>query len=436
MRKIVLAFTFAFIYPLNLWPQANDIIRGAFEDAEFFFTRGEYEEAAYYYRLVVEQLPDNANFNFKLGECYLNIPGSEKLAIPHLEKAVLNITEKRKYKGKDYDETRAPLHAYFYLGNAYRTNNQLAEALEAYQTFVNSPFFYGNYNVAIVENEIGACERAKIIQDNPVQMSEEPLDSMINTAASEINPVVSSDEQAIVFIRRLRFYDAIYFSTRQEGFWNDPVNLNPIIGSDGDLYPACISSDHKELYLIKRDDVNSDIYVSYYIDSTWTRAEKLNKRINSRADETSAWISMDGETLYFSSSRRGGAGGKDLYYSKKNDKGDWGRVRNLGKTINTRFDEESPCLTNHDNILYFSSQGHFNMGGYDVFYSSRNGMDWEEPVNAGYPLNDTGDNIGYVSIFGGQIGYYSKINMQDATNEDIYRAVIHSNLPELQETNK
>lgn len=436
MRKIIILLAFILLLPHQVWLQINDIVRETFDDAEFFYTRGEYEEAAYYYRQLVEQFPDNANFNYKLGECYLNIPGSENLAVLYLEKAVDNIVEKKKYRGKSPAEDRAPLHAYFYLGNAYRMNNQLSEALEAYDTFVKSPFYFGNYNITIVENEIASCERAKIIQDNPIQLTAEALDSVINTAASELNPVISSDEQIIFFVRRLRFYDAIYMSIKHEGLWLEPTNLNPIIGSDGDFYPACISSDKNELYLIKKDAVNSDLYVSYRVDSTWSTAEKLNRSINSKSNETSAWISADGGTLFFSSSRRRGMGGKDIYCAKRKQSGEWGRAKNMGKTINTSFDEESPCLTNQDNTLYFSSQGHYNMGGFDVFFTNKSGNNWEEPVNAGYPLNNTGDNTGYVFLKGGMTGYYSKMNRSDATSEDIYRVVIRSNLPRIMEVSQ
>lgn len=436
MRNFILLLAFIVLLPHRVWLQTNDILGEAFEDAEFFYARGEYEEAAYYYLQLVEQFPNNANFNFKLGECYLNIPGSEPLAVLYLEKAVKNTVEKKKYREKSFTEDRAPLHAYFYLGNAYRMNNQLSEALEAYDTFVNSPFYYGNYNITIVENEIASCERAKIIQDNPIRLTAEFLDSVINTTASELNPIISSDEQIIIFVRRLRFYDAIYMSIKQEGFWCEPINLNPVIGSDGDFYPACISFDKNELYLVKKDAVNSDIYVSYRVHSTWTKAEKLNRNINSKANETSAWISADGGTLFFSSSRRRGMGGEDIYYAKRKQNGEWGRAKNMGKIINTPFDEECPCLTNQDNTLYFSSQGHYNMGGFDVFFSNKSGNNWEEPVNAGYPLNNTGDNTGYVSLKGGMIGYYSKMNRSGATNEDIYRVVIRSNLPRIMEASQ
>ncbi|MBN1158717.1 MAG: PD40 domain-containing protein [Bacteroidales bacterium] len=419
---------------MNVWPQTNDLVTEIFNDAQFFYARGEYEDAAYYYRQLVAYFPENENYHFKLGECYLNVPGSEVLAIPHLEKALGNIVEKRKYSTKDINEDRAPLHAYFYLGKAYRINNQLSEALESYNKFVSSPFYYGNYNLAIVENEIASCERAKIIQDHPIELTELLLDSVINTSASELHPVVTDDEQEIYFVRRLKFYDAVYTSVKHEGYWTEPVNLNPFIGSDGDFYPACISSDKSELYLVKRDASNSDIYVSHRVDSKWTRAQKLNRKINSKSDETSAWLSSDGETLYFSSSRRGGSGGKDIYYTVRKENGEWGRARNIGKIINTRFDEESPCLTNQDNTLYFSSEGHYNMGGLDIFFSHRNGNEWEEPVNAGYPLNSTKDNTGFTALMGGMSGYYSRMNLSGGSGEDIYRVLIRTNLPRIMET--
>ena len=76
--------------------------------------------------------------------------------------------------------------------------------------------------------------------------------------------------------------------------------------------------------------------------------------------------------------------------------------------INTAFDEESPCVTNHDTTLFFSSKGHFSMGGYDIFYSSFSDKKWSEPVNLGFPINNTGDNFGYIAMQGGKKGYYSK----------------------------
>jgi hypothetical protein len=387
-----------------------------FNEGQYFLNRKDYREAAFYFTQVVDAMPDNANFNFKLGECFMNIPGSEAKAIPCFEKAILHIEGKKQYDRKDFAEANSPLHAYFYLGNVYRMNNRLDDALKAYNTFINSPFYYGNYNETIVENEIKSCERAKIIQDNPVGLEEQALDTVINTDASEIYPVVTGDEGTLVFVRKLKFYDAIFLTTRQDGTWSSLQNLNPVIGSDGDFYPTCLSANGNELYFVKTG-INSDIWVSVRNDAGWTKAVKLNKHVNTKGDETSAWISADGKTLYFASSRKRSIGGRDIYFVRRDNSGQWGRAHNLGKVINTPFDEDNPCLTNNDLTLFFSSKGHYSMGGYDIFYSTCDDHNWSEPVNLGFPVNNTSDNLGFIALKGGKTGYYSKINPHDPLRE-------------------
>ncbi len=410
------------VFPVN--SQTRDESLESYNEGLYFLNRGDYKEAAFYFRKVVDKYPDNANFNFKLGECYMNIPGSEAMAVPCFEKAVKKVVPKKKYNKKDFNGESAPLYAWFYLGNVYRINNRLDEAMNAYNTFVNSPFYYGDYNQAIVENEIRSCERAKIIQDNPVPISELKLDTVINTSASELNPVISRDERTLVFVRRLKFYDAVYIAERSGENWTQPANLNTSIGSDGDLYPTCLSADGKELYLVKNGE-SKDIWISQRTAAGWSKATRLDERINTSADESSACLSEDGKSLYFSSTRKKGFGGSDLYVAARDSRNQWGKPRNLGPMINTAFDEESPCITNHDTTLFFSSKGHFSMGGYDIFYSGISEKKWSEPVNIGFPINNTGDNMGYIARQGGRTGYYAKINPAEADGEsDIFRVVI------------
>lgn len=409
--------------------QDPDGIRESFEEGEYFFSRGDFTEAAYYLKKVVEAEPDNAHFNFMLGECYMNIPGSEALAVPYFEKATQQTVAKNKYKGKDFMEKSAPLHAWFYLGNAYRISNRLEDALRAYDTFINSPFYYGNYNENIVENEIKSCERAKILQDSPVDFEAQLLDTLINTEAAEMFPAASRDGRNLAFIRRLKFYDAILLTVNHGGRWEQPINLNPLIGSDGEFYPTCISDDGSELYLVKRDPDNNDLYLSYRHGTSWSRAEPLSRFVNSMAHETSACLSADKQTLYFVSSRKGGAGGQDIYYSQREKNGQWGKARNAGKHINTPFDEESPGLAGQDNILYFSSKGHFSMGGYDIFYAVKKDKSWSEPVNIGSPINNTSDNLRFVPLGNGTSGYYAGNPASNQIEEDVFKITLKSNLP-------
>ncbi len=428
MHRLLLIF---FIVPLSGFAgaQSKEDDRELFDEGNFFFAREDYSEAAYYFKKLTGANPQNSHFNFKLGECYMNIPGSEKLAIPFFEKATKNIVEKNKYRDKALDESSAPLHAWFYLGNVYRIAGQLDDALKAYNTFIGSPFYYGNYNENVVENEIKSCERAKIIMDSPVDAVIEPLDTLVNTSASELYPVISGDGSTLVFLRKLKFYDAILSVNKQGNSWGNPVNLNPLVGSDGDFYPVSLSFDGTELFLV-RTTGNKDLYVSHKKDNSWTKAEPLGKNINTTADETWACLSSDGKTLWFTSSRKGGQGGLDIYYSIRDSELKWGKARNAGKVINTPFDEESPCLCHNDQVLFFSSKGHYSMGGFDIFYTTRDGKVWKEPVNIGYPINNTSDNMGFITAPDCKTGYYSIIKPDgDSSSEDIFRVILKSNFP-------
>jgi hypothetical protein len=181
--------------------------------------------------------------------------------------------------------------------------------------------------------------------------------------------------------------------------------------------------------MVKKVLENSDLYVSYRQDASWSKAVPLNSHINTRANETSAGISSDKQTLWFSSSRKGGAGGLDIYFSQRDKDGAWGKARNAGKIINTPFDEESPYITNSDKTLFFSSKGHFSMGGFDIFYTSKNGKTWGDPVNIGSPINNTSDNYGFVPLSSGGTGFYSKLNTAEGTSEDIFKVTLKSNKP-------
>jgi len=161
--------------------------------------------------------------------------------------------------------------------------------------------------------------------------------------------------------------------------------------------------------------------VSYYRNNTWAKAEKLSGNINTGSNETSACLSGDGQTLYFSSDRGSGKGGLDIYIAKRIGENQWGKAKNAGKNINTVFDEDSPCLVDHGKILYFSSKGHYSMGGFDLFYASREGKKWSAPVNAGYPVNNTADNNHMQVMQEGSVIYVSKINASANGSPDLFR---------------
>lgn len=421
-RNLVIS-TVLILSCITLFAQAVTDHKEMFSEGEYFFLSEEYEEALYYYRQLVGVFPDHANFNWKVGDTYLQIPGQEFLAIPYLEKAITRTSIK--YKKRKFKEKNAPHHAYFMLGNAYRHNNELEKALETYDIFVSSKDYEGNYNLRIVETEIASCNRAKIIRDDPVNASFTKLEDPVNTSSDNTNAVTSGDGNTMVFVTELKFYDAIHLSKKIDGEWTPPEVLNPQVGSDGDLYPTAMSYDGKELYMVRHAKENDDLYISILGESFWSKAIPLNSYINTRANETHASLTKDGNTLYFTSARRGGTGNLDIYRSVREPGGDWGEAENLGPIINTPEDEDTPFLTSDGNRLVFCSKGHFNMGGYDIFYSNleTNG-EWAEPVNIGYPINTTGDDLFFYPIGNGLKGYMAKVDRDGPLTFDIYRVEI------------
>lgn len=180
------------------------------------------------------------------------------------------------------------------------------------------------------------------------------------------------------------------------------------------------------LFLYKTDNYDGNIYSSEYSEGNWTPLKKLNGNINTKFYESHASVSSDGKRLFFASNRDGGYGGLDIYMSEMNASGEWGPAINLGSTVNTRFNEDTPFITANDSLLYFSSEGHSSMGGYDIFVSRSDSSGWSSPENIGFPLNTTGDDLFFQPVNNGKNGYYSMST--DYKKKDIFYISFGSSL--------
>ncbi|HNS31341.1 MAG TPA: tetratricopeptide repeat protein, partial [Tenuifilaceae bacterium] len=129
--------------------------RTIFSDAEYYFLFNDFAEALPLYQKALEQKPDNANLQYRIGLCYLNTPGEKHKAIPYLEQAVQNITPT--YLEGSYKETKAPKNAYFYLGEAYRVVENIDKAIGAYSTFRELIDTKDVYSLDYVDQQIEAC---------------------------------------------------------------------------------------------------------------------------------------------------------------------------------------------------------------------------------------------------------------------------------------
>jgi hypothetical protein len=408
----------------KLFSQAKIENKLMFYDAESWILFEDYKEALQIYLRLNKIFPTNSNYKYRIGQCYTNIPGEKDKAIIWLEDAVQNINPK--YKTGKFREKGAPFDALYYLANAYRINNQLDKALEIYSQFKKNlnPKVYDS---VIVNLQIQSCHNARVLMANPLYIKEQNLGNNVNETNSEYSPVISDDEQILVFSRSQTFYEAIMYATKNAGEWNSPLNMNEILRVDYDYYPVSMSADGKTLYLYSSANYDGVISSSKFDNDAWSVPMKLNDNINTKYWESHATVSHDNKKLYFTSNRKGTIGGLDIYVSTRDSSGDWGPPINLGPVINTPYNEDTPFLSSDDKTLFFSSRGHFNMGGYDIFYSTLldNG-EWSVPMNAGFPLNSTDDDVFFKPVKDGYEGYYAKYDPKGFGRQDIYRIEIFS----------
>jgi hypothetical protein len=387
--------------------QQSEDVKNIFAKAESYYLYEEYELANQLYLLI--ETPDNMNIKYKIGTCYLNIPGEKEKSMPYLEAAVKNTSYDS--KTESIKELKAPLDAYFSLAKAYMINNEFDKALTTLNTFSRLAKETGNKekmaNFGFIDQQIQACKNAILYRKVPVLFTKESLGKDFALGSINENPAVSFDGKTIVYTERRGIENAIFFSRKTNGKWQTPVEITSELNAGTDCSSSALNNDGTELFLYKTDNYDGAIYSSNFVNGSWTPIKKLNKNINTKYYEAHASISADGKKLYFSSNREGGKGNLDIYVSEKDATGNWGPAVNLGNEINTPFNEDTPFVTKNDSLLFFCSEGHNSMGGFDIFKSQRNGNGWKTPSNLGYPINSADDDKFLQPINNGRNAYYS-----------------------------
>ncbi|HOY33199.1 MAG TPA: OmpA family protein [Bacteroidales bacterium] len=415
--------------------------REAFDSAYIYFSLENYQRALPIFLRLYGADPENANLAFHIGVCYKHMPSDKFNAIPYLEKASVKVSEEY---SDNYDEKKAPVITFFYLGTAYLINYDLSKAIaatEKYKTFLKEKT--DGENIINANRQISMCKVAREMIKNPIPIQVENLGSHINTNFPEYAPVVDVSGNVLFFTSRRNtnvgeliedngyYFEDIYISNKEKNNkWGEAVNIGKSINTEDHEASISLSPDKKQLFIYKDDGGDGNIYVSNYDNKEWSSPRKLSSPVNTGAWETHASLSPDGKTLYFTSDRKGGYGGLDIYMVTKLPNGNWGEAKNLGDVINTEYNEDGPFILSN-NTLYFCSEGHNTMGGYDIFYSRlKNDATWSEPVNMGYPINTTDNDMYYTPIDSAN-AYFASVRVVDDFqtrgfgNLDIYRLTIH-----------
>jgi outer membrane protein OmpA-like peptidoglycan-associated protein/tetratricopeptide (TPR) repeat protein len=399
--KLVLScFLIVSIIPVN--GQYDKNFKRYFTDAQYYLITENYQEALKYYQKLLYLDPDNCNVHYLTGTCYLNIPGQKTMATKHFEAASLHITQK--YRDGSYREKDAPYESIYFLARAYHINYEFDKAIDHYIEYRNNMMYDDFAAVEYVNKQIEACELAREMISKPLNVQFVKLEGNPTSYFQEnYRGVVSQNMSTMLYMSDSPYKNSIHMTQNLDGTWSEMKVINKELGDVRDCQTTSLSADGKTLLLAKVDPFNSDIYISYYNGGRWSEIRKLPKQINTVYYESHAYLTADGTMLYFTSNRKGGYGALDIYVSKKMGEDEWDKPENLGATINTPYNEETPFLTENGSMLFFSSQGHINMGGYDIFVSNLlpDGS-WSDPENIGYPVNGPDDELFYVPINNGQ----------------------------------
>jgi len=209
------------------------------------------------------------------------------------------------------------------------------------------------------------------------------------------------------------------------GFWHKGVELDGNINSVQNEGAQSLSADGRMMFFTacNRTDGKGrcDIYRSYVKNGQWSAPQNVGAPINTAHRETQPSISSDGQRLYFASDRPGGKGSIDIWMSELTPQGRWGNPVNLGDSINTPGDEQSPFIHADGVTLYFSSDGWPGMGKSDLFRAQyKPDGTLAKAKNLGYPINTWGDEIGLIVSAAGDKALYASDRMAGRYN-DIYQ---------------
>jgi len=431
MKNLILSLCACFV----LFTSNAQSFREQFTEANILSEDGYYGLAIPLWEKLLEESPDNANLNYKLGKCYLEMGLNREEALPYLKKAITNV--KKVYDPFSSDVKSTPVEAYYYYALCQLIVTDLDEADTYYAKFLadasKKHFLRPN-----AERGLDMISNAREFMADPVDVDIVNIGTPINSPFAEYSPILALDENTLYFTsRRLRsdssnkndldprsglHYEDMYVSYRtMQGAWMEPELLS-INVADAHSSVVSMSPDGRTLYIYKTYRGIGNLYQSdFRLGEGWSIPKLVGGDVNSKSNEFFATVTVDGQRLYFVSDRKGGLGGKDIWYVQKLPTGEWGKAINPGAPINTEFDEDAPYIHPDGKTMYFSSNGHKSMGGYDIFMTMMDDEgNWITPQNVGYPINTTDDDHSYVAAPSGTRAYYSSKGSDSEGSTDIY----------------
>lgn len=405
--------------------------KSEFTKAYDLIAKDNYKEAVVILEKLNKEQPQNANLKSMLGYCYLRTGKTYEKAIEYYSQLNFPDDFTINYQDRDANETHAPLEALLYQGESYHMNYEFEKALEIYNQYLSmvrkgnsDEYYFANKRVEEVTNAIEFSKQltgSELFEIRP-----------LNTEYPDYRPIPNATGDLMYFTSRRRrkdgtseqkkdddgaYYEDVYQVEYCRGVWGEP---QPIAQLNSEFHEAILylSNDENKIlvYRFGEDDENGgDVFESEFKNGSWSPLKKLSEDINSPSWETHSSISS--QDIVFTSDRKGTRGFRDIWLYDAKTKS----ISNMGKTINTEEDEDGAFLTEDGKTLYFSSNGHNTMGGFDIFVSHKDESGkWSEPKNLGMPINSPGDDIFYHPVVKGGDAYFSSFRNAGSGNQDLY----------------
>lgn len=379
---------------------------------------------------ILNQLPEkqqDPKYHFMLGRAYLHIYSFDK-GLHHLRTA------------EDVNP-KVDKHLDYWLARGWHLNEGFDTAIVYYTRYAATIKNENDLRKIECQKHIKECQNGIELKKNPGNYTIKNLGPIVNSEYSEHSPLITQDGRRVYFTARRHsgnqdeetdeygeYLEDIYSSVRDSaGHWGTPEKIK--LNTDG--HDATVQLIEDKKMILYKSEGNGDIYESNMLsDSSWTEPSAV-KKINSSFTETDAHYSADSSMVVFVSTRGVKDDDKDLYISYRDGAGEWSNPINLGEGINTYSDEKAPFITTRGNTLYFSSEGHNTMGGFDVFKAEYDSAarTWGKPENVGFPINTAGDDVYfYFTNANNWAGFFSSYRNGGYGEKDLYEVTFIPNV--------
>jgi len=385
--------------------------------ADDLFKVGNFLNAIPEYKKQLKLDPKNEKVLTRLGQCYLNTNIDKSVAIKYLERAK-NLEKKDK-------------EVLYYLAIAYTHGNLYDKAIETLKEYQKDP----GKHIAEIPNLIESYEIAVELIKKPINVTFENMGQFINSEFPDYYPFVTKDEKTLVFTSRRKegkgtmefdgYYPSDVYVCSFNGLKFSGAKNSGSLNSAYDEQCVGIYDDGSKIF-VYIDNFSTgekgNIYEAERKGPIYSKKKKIKEGVNTKNIETSSSISSDGSAFIYASNRAGGAGGLDIYMTKKLPNGMWAMPQNLS-TLNTPGNEDFPTLSPDGKTLYFCSNGLPGMGGYDLYKSKWDdeNMEWAHPENLGFPLNTSYDEKTISFADDEKHAYVTAVREEGFGDLDLYR---------------